>query len=124
MPRLTEHALSPEVLLQLFFQHPTRLNEEASIDGFERHVQGLIIPRRPFEPAGDQRWRPIECELATHYIPKLPIKCESTQFGATRTVPGAFICPGGLITLRRRVPRNLPADGRRLTLERLCNLTQ
>jgi hypothetical protein len=77
--RLAEHTLGPEMLLKLFFSTPC-LNEEASIDGFVRHVQALLIRIRPFEPAVDLLWRPIECELAAHYIIYLSFRFSAPPF--------------------------------------------
>src|SRR6478752_3754092 len=105
------------MLLKLFSQHSPRLNEEAAIDSLVRHVQTHLVRIGPFEPAGDLFRRPIQCELAGHYIPELPIQCESAQFWTTRPVPGMLICLDCTIRLRPSVSRDLTADRRRCTME-------
>lgn len=112
------------MLLELLFQHPTRLNEDTSIDGFVRHLSALIVQLRPFEPAGDLFRRPVQRQLAGHYIPEPAIQRESTEFGTTGAVPGGLIRPVRTIPLRIGVSRDLTAEGRRRTIERPGNLTQ
>src|SRR6476646_3458368 len=112
------------MLLEFFFQHPTRLNEDASIDGLVRHLQALIVQIGPLEPAGDLFRRPVQRQLAGHYIPEPAIQREPTEFRTTRAVPGGLIRPVCTITLLIGVSRDLTADGRRRTIELPGNLTQ
>lgn len=112
------------MLLELFFQHPTRLNEDTSIDGLVRHLQALIVQIRPFEPAGDLLRRPVQRQLAGHYTPEPVIQRESTEFWTTGAVPGSLIRSVRTIPLPIDVSRDLTADGRRCTIERPGNLTQ
>lgn len=112
------------MLLELFFQHPTRLNEEASIDGLVRHLQALIIQIGPLEPAGDLFRRPVHRQLAGHYTPEPAIQRESTEFRTTCAIPGGLIRPVRPITLLIGVSPDLTADCRRCTMELPGNLTQ
>lgn len=124
VPRLTDHPLGPSVLLELFFQPPTRLNEEASRDGLVRHLQALIIQVGPLEPAGDLFRRPVQRQLAGHYTPEPAIERESTEFRTTCAIPGGLICLVRTIPLLIGVLLDLTADGRRRTSGLPGNLTQ
>lgn len=112
------------MLLEFFFQHPPRLNEEASIDGLVRHLQALIVQIGPLEPAGDLFWRPVPRQLAGHYTLEPAIERESTECRTTGAIPGGLIRPVRTISLLIGVSRDLTADGRRRTIERPGNLTQ
>jgi hypothetical protein len=46
-------ALGSQVAKQLFLQHSSRLNEQATVNGFVGHAQALAIGTLAFQPSGD-----------------------------------------------------------------------
>src|SRR6266705_3622123 len=53
-------ALGSQVPQQLFFQHSSRLNESASVNGLVGHTHALVIGILDFQPPGNLLRRPIQ----------------------------------------------------------------
>ena len=53
VPRAADPPLGAQVLNQLFFQHSAGLNEQAAVNGFVGHAQGLILWILLFQPSGN-----------------------------------------------------------------------
>src|ERR1700688_2340691 len=58
MARATHAPRRPQVVHQLFFQYPTRLNEQTTVDGLVRHAHALVVGIPILQPpeicSGDQ----------------------------------------------------------------------
>jgi hypothetical protein len=52
-------AFGPKVRNKLFFQHSSRLNEQATVNGFVGHAQALIIWILNLQPSGNLFRRPV-----------------------------------------------------------------
>jgi hypothetical protein len=91
VPRAADPPLGPQVLNQLFFQHSTRLNEQATVNRFVRHVHTLIIGIPVLEPSGDLLRRPVQDQFTRNDPLQLPVDGKKADLGAQGRIPGLVI---------------------------------
>ena len=66
---LPERSFCPEMLLKSLFQYAARLDKQALINRFVRHMHGLVIRIAAPEPARDLLWGPVLGQLQRNDTP-------------------------------------------------------
>jgi len=91
MPRPADPPLGSQVLNELFFQHSSRLNEQATVHGFVGHAQALVLGILDLQPSGNLLWRPVQNQLTRNHLPQLRVQGQKTQLGPQSRRPGLLI---------------------------------
>src|SRR5271156_1522676 len=87
MARATHAPLRSQVVHQLFFQYPTRLNEQAAVNGFVRHAHALVVGIPILQPPGNLLGRPVQNQFTRNYSPKLGVNAQRAALGSQSRLP-------------------------------------
>ena len=63
-----------QVAHQLFFQHSTRLDEQAAVNGLVGHAHPLVVGILGLQPPGNLLGRPFQDQFTRNDVPQLPIQ--------------------------------------------------
>src|SRR3984885_15509363 len=85
------------MLNQLFFQHSTRLNEQAAINRFMRHAHALVLGILTLQPPGNLFRRPVQDEFTRNDLLQLHVQGKKTSLGTQGRVPSLLIGVTGSI---------------------------
>src|SRR6202034_1110033 len=85
------------MLNQLFFQHSTRLNEQAAINRFMRHAHALVLGILTLQPTGNLFRRPVQDEFPRNDLLQLHVQGKKTSLGTQGRVPSLLIGVTGSI---------------------------
>jgi hypothetical protein len=80
MSRAAHAPLRPQVVHQLFFQHSTRLNEQATVNGFVGHAHALVIGILGLQPSGNLFGRPVQDQFTRNDVQQLTVHGKKTPF--------------------------------------------
>src|ERR1700730_7503607 len=115
LPRAAYTPLRPKVLNQLLFQHSSRLNEQAAVNGFVRHAHAFVLGIPPLQPSGNLFRRPIQDQFTRNDRLQLHVNGQKARLGPQGRLPGLLIgfmgsierspaMAGGLSAHRRNSP--------------------
>src|SRR5208283_1089981 len=124
MTRATHASLGPQMVHQLSFQHSTRLNEQAAVDGFVGHAHALVVGILSLQPPGNLLGRPVQNQFTRNDVAQLTVYGQQTRLRPQRCVPGLLVRIIGAIGRSATVAQDLPADRRRSPMETTGDLTQ
>ena len=111
------------MLQQLLFQRSTRLNEQASVNGFVGHTHALIIGILGFQPAGNLLRRPVQNQFTRNDVPQLQVDGKKAALGPQGRLPGFAVRLTGSILRTATMTCDLSAHGRYRSLQTFGNLT-
>src|SRR5258708_8846645 len=101
--------LGAQVPKQLFLQHSSRLNEQATVNGFVGHAQALVIGILDFQPSGNLFRRPVQDQFTRNELPQLHMDRKKAPLGPQGRLPGFAVglvgSPRGMATI---VPMIMP----------------
>ncbi len=64
-------ALGPQVPKELFFQHSSRLNEQATVNSLVGHAQALVLGILDLQPSGNLFRRPVQNQFTRNDLLQL-----------------------------------------------------
>src|SRR6202047_3327481 len=108
--------LGSQVPKQLFLQHSSRLNEQATVNGFVGHTHALVIGILGFQPTGNLFRRPVQNQFTRNDVPQLHMDRKKTPFGPQCRLPGFAVRLTGSIRRAATMPCDLPAHSRYCSL--------
>lgn len=85
--KVTDAARRLGINPNLIYRYGARLDEKASIDGFVRHPQALVVGVGSFEPAADLFGRPVLSQFRGPYTSQPAVQRKATGLGATGPIP-------------------------------------
>src|ERR1700722_3987674 len=91
MPRAAYAPLGSKVLNQLFFQHSSRLNEQAAVNGFVRHAHALVLGILNLQPSGNLFRRPVQDEFTRNDLLQIYVQGKKAGLGPQGRLPGLLI---------------------------------
>src|ERR1700722_4807408 len=97
MSRAAHASLRPQMVQQLFFQSPPRLNEEATVNRFVGHSHARVIGKLNFQPSGNLLGRPVQDQFTRNDVAQLAVPGEQTSLRAPGRNPSLAICIMGTI---------------------------
>src|SRR3984893_15156146 len=109
--------LGSQVPKQLFLQHSSRLNEQATVNGFVGHTHALVIGILGFQPTGNLFRRPVQNQFTRNDVPQLHMDRKKKPFGPQCRYPGLGIGFIGSILRAAAVTCDFPAHGRRNSIQ-------
>src|SRR5260370_1144433 len=68
MARAAHAPLRPQVVHQLFFQYSPRLDEQAAVNGFVRHVHAPVVGILRLQPSGNLFGRPVQNQFTRNNL--------------------------------------------------------
>src|ERR1700730_13479253 len=123
VPRAANSPLEPKMLNQLFFQHSTRLNEQAAVNGLVGHAHTLVLGILNLQPSGNLFWRPVQDQFTRNDLLQLHVNSQKAPLGSQGRLPGLVICFTRSILRTPTMPRHLPAHRRHSPLQTFSYLT-
>src|ERR1022692_2267620 len=88
-------AFGPKVCNKLFFQHSSRLNEQATVNSFVGHAHALIIGILTLQPSGNLFRRPIQNQFTRNDLLQPHMTDQKARLWPQSRLPGFGICFGG-----------------------------
>src|SRR6266481_424819 len=116
-------ALGSQVPQKLFFQHSSRLDEQATVNGLVGHAQALIIGILSLQPSGNLFRRPVQQQFTRNDLPQLLMESEPAGFRPQSRLPGLVIRFVGAIFRTATMPGHFPTHRRRGSVQMLGYLT-
>ena len=113
--------LGSQVPQQLLPQHSSRLNEQATVNGFVGHAQALVVGILGFQPFGNLFRRPIQHQFTRSYLLQLHMDREKTLLGPQSRLPGFRVRLVGSINRTATMTCDFPADGRHRSVQAFGN---
>src|SRR6266478_5736524 len=104
--------LGSQVPQQLLLQHSSRLNEQATVNGFVGHAQALVIGILGFQPAGNLFRRPVQNQFTRNDVPQLQVDGKKAALGPQGRLPGFSVRLTGSIRRAATMTCDLPAHSR------------
>src|SRR6202011_4678603 len=123
MPRAAYAPLGSKVLNQLFFQHSSRLNEQAAVNGLVGHAHTLVLGILNLQPSGNLFRRPVQDQFTSNDLWQLHVNSQKAPLGSQGRLPGLVICFTRSILRTPTMPRHLPAHRRHSPLQTFSYLT-
>src|SRR5260370_83242 len=80
--------LGSQVPQQLLLQHSSRLNEQATVNGFVGHAQALVIGILGFQPSGNLLRRPVQNQFTRNDLLQLHMDRKKALLGPQSRLPG------------------------------------
>ncbi len=105
--RVPHHAVRSQMLDQLAFQDPTRLDKQTPINGLVRHPHGLVMGKGPPQPARYLLRRPIKTQFLGNDPLQSHVLRQPTAFGTTGPLPGRRVGIGRTVPVPAAMPRDL-----------------
>src|SRR6202790_1999006 len=87
VPRAADPPLRSQMPNQFLFQHSTRLNEQAAINGFVRHAEALVVGMLALQPSGNLLRRPVLHQFTRNDLPELGVSGQKTSLGSQGRFP-------------------------------------
>src|SRR5690606_29007085 len=116
--------LGAQVLLQLAFQHPARLDEQRLVDGLVRDPHARTHRVTLGEVTRDLLRRPVVGQLARHANAQLLVLGQQARAPPARAAPGSVVGIYRTIMPHTLVAFHLTTDARRRPLELTGDLPQ
>src|SRR6266436_976707 len=124
MSRAAHAPLRAQVVHQLFFQYPPRLNEQAPVDGLVRHSHALVIGIPGLQPSGNLFGRPVQDQFTRNDLPQPRVQGQEALLGSPRCFPGLAIRLMSAIGRTATMAGDLPAHRRGSSIEVSGDLTK
>src|SRR5258708_663676 len=86
--RAANAALGSQVPQQLLLQHSSRLNEQATVNGFVGHAQALVMGILGFQPSGNLFRRPVQNQFTRNELLQLHMDRKKALLGPQSRLPG------------------------------------
>src|SRR5579864_6692704 len=93
-PRVLRAAHAPlgsQVVHQLFFQHSTRLDEQAAVNRFVGHAHPLVVGILGLQPPGNLLGRPFQYQFTRNDLSQPPAQSKKALLGPQGRLPGLVI---------------------------------
>src|ERR1700731_2592832 len=100
--------LGSQVPKQLFLQHSSRLNEQATVNGFVGHTHALVIGILGFQPAGNLLRRPVQNQFTRNDVAQLQVDGKKAALGPQGRLPGFSVRLTGSISRTGPMTCHLP----------------
>src|SRR6202047_3823917 len=113
--------LGSQVPQQLLLQHSSRLNEQATVNGFVGHAQALVIGILGFQPSGNLFRRPVQNQFTRNDLLQLHMDRKKALLGPQSRLPGFRIRLVGSINRTATMTCDFPAPGRHRSVRALGN---
>src|SRR6267378_7340017 len=101
-------ALGPQMPHQLLFQHSSRLNEWATVNGFVGHTHALVIGILDLQPPGNLFRRPIQHQFTRNDLLQLLMDSKKAGSRPQSRLPGLVIRFIGSILRTATMTCNFP----------------
>src|SRR5882757_3777918 len=111
MTRAAHPPLRPQMVKQLFFQHSTGLNEQATVDGLVGHAHALGVAIVDLQPPRNLLGRPIQNQFTRNDVAQLAVPGEQTSLRAQGRNPSLAICIMGTIGRAATMASDFPTYG-------------
>src|SRR5271167_205668 len=121
--RAAEAALGSQVPQQLFLQRSSRLDEQATVNGFVGHAHTLVLGILGLQPSGDLFRRPLQHQFTRNHLLQLLMESKKAGFRPQSRLPGLLIRFTRSIFRTATMTSNFPAHRRRRALQKLGYLT-
>src|SRR5882724_7658852 len=119
--RAANAALGSQVPKQLLLQHSSRLNEQATVNGFVGHAQALVLGILGFQPTGNLFRRPVQNQFTRNHLLQLPMDRKKAPLGAQGRLPGFAVGLVGSIHRTATMTCDFPAYRRRRSVQAFGN---
>src|ERR1700731_4458741 len=113
--------LGSQVPKQLFLQHSSRLNEQATVNGFVRHAHALVIGILGFQPSGNLFRRPVQNQFTRNDLLQLHMDRKKAALGPQGRLPGFAAGLVGSIYTTATMTCDFPAHGRHRSVQAFGN---
>src|ERR1700690_350065 len=109
-------ALGSQVPKQLFLQHSSRLNEQATVNGLVGRAHGLIFPILGLQPTGNLFRRPVQNQFTRNEPLQVHMDRKKAPLGPQGRLPGFVVGFAGSIHRTATMTCNFPAHRRSSSL--------
>src|SRR6266436_7521309 len=119
--RAAHATLGSQVPQQLLLQHSSRLNEQATVNGFVGHAQALVIGILGFQPTGNLFRRPVQNQFTRNDLLQLHMDRKKALLGPQSRLPGFRIRLVGSINRTATMTCDFPAHGGHRSIQAFGN---
>src|SRR3984957_10409179 len=123
MSRAAAASVRPQMVQQLFFQYPPRLNEEATVNRFVGHSHARVIGKLNFQPSGNLLGRPVPDQFTRNDVAQLAVPGDQTSLRSQGRNPNLAICIMGTIGRTATMASDFPTHCGDRSLQATGDLT-
>src|SRR6266481_2190560 len=122
--RATHAPLGSQVVQQLFFQHSTRLDEQATVNGLVGHTHPLVLGILRLQPSGNLLGRPVQDQFTRNHLSQPRVQGKKALLRPQSRLPGVVICLMRPIAGTATMAGDLPAHRRSRSIQVSGDLAQ